>query len=104
MAAYRRDVAVATNKYFDIPYPKSYYYLGQLATHPDYHRRGAAKQLVRWGLAKAAERGWTPTLLSSPMGKLVYSGFGFEEVGSFRTQVEEEGEFLDTPVMVMANK
>ena len=34
-------------------------------------------------------------------GKLVYGNMGFVDAGHFRTQVEGEEEYLDTPAMVL---
>ena len=76
-------------------------YLSLLNTHSDYQGRGAGKALCQWGLEKAKREGWTVTLFSSPMGKRLYSKLGFRDVGSFRTQVEGEAEWLDIPAMVI---
>lgn len=86
---------------FDDPYGEKQLYLGQLSTHPDYRRHGAGAALCRWGMEKAKADGMAVTLFASPMGKAVYSKLGFKDVGSFRTQVEGETEYLDTPGMVL---
>ena len=56
-------------------------YLSLLNTHPDYQGQGAGKALCQWGLEKAKR--------------------GFRDVGSFRTQVEGEAEWLDISAMVL---
>ena len=76
-------------------------YLSLLNTHPDYQDLGAGKALCQWGLEKAKREAWTVTLFSSPMGKRLYAKLGFREVGSFRTQVEGEAEWLDISAMVL---
>lgn len=101
MAAYRADINRAKKDLFDNKYGDQHYYLGLLATHPSYQGRGAGRALVEWGLEKAQRMGWTVSLFSSPMGKRVYEKVGFKDVGSFRTRVEGEEEFLDTPGMVL---
>ena len=78
-----------------------YIYLSLLNTHPDYQGQGAGKALCQWGLEKADREAWIVTLFSSPMGKRLYAKLGFRDVGSFKTQVEGEAEWLDTPAMVL---
>ena len=78
-----------------------YIYLSLLNTHPEYQGQGAGQALCQWGLDKAKMEGWSVTLFSSPMGKRLYAKLGFRDVGSFRTQVEGEAEWLDTPAMVL---
>ena len=87
---------------FDDKYgPDKHIYLSLLNTHPDYQGQGAGKALCQWGLEKANKEGWTVTLFSSPMGKRLYTKLGFRDVGSFRTQVEGEAEWLDISAMVL---
>ena len=76
-------------------------YLSLLNTHPTYQGHGAGKALCQWGLEKAKREGWRVTLFASPMGKRLYAKLGFRDVGSFKTQVEGETEWLDIPAMVL---
>ena len=70
MKAYRAEIGVAKDVLFDRKYgAENHFYLGLLATHPSFQRRGAGSALVRWGLDKAKRMGWTVTLFSSPMGE-----------------------------------
>jgi predicted N-acetyltransferase YhbS len=101
MLAYRSDIAIAKKRLFDTPYHGNHYYLGLLATHPDYQCRGFGKELVHRGLDKAKQQEWNVTLFSSPMGRRVYSKLGFRDVGGFRTQIDGEEEYLHTPGMVL---
>ena len=70
-----------------------------LATHPDYWRRGAASKLCHWGLAKSKDEGVAITLLSSPIGAKLYSKFNFKTLGTVKMQVEGETETLEYPIM-----
>ncbi|MCJ1404944.1 hypothetical protein MMC11_008170 [Xylographa trunciseda] len=101
MTAFRESIGRAKREMFDGPYGESQLYLGMLACHPDYQKRGAGRMLCQWGLDKAKTEGLTITLYASPMGARLYRSLGFQNVGSFRTQVEGEEEFLDTPGMVL---
>lgn len=56
--------------------------LRQMATHPDYWRRGAGHLFVDWGVKKAIEAGIAIVMFASPMGKKLYETFGFREVGT----------------------
>ena len=70
MKEFRTQIGIAKDLLFDQVYgAENHLYLGLLATHPSYQRRGAAKALVQWGLDKAKRMGWTVTLFSSPMGE-----------------------------------
>lgn len=97
MSVYRADVARAKKTLFDRPYNSKHYYLGLLATHPDYQGHGIGTKLVMWGLEKAKREEWNVTLFPSPMGRRVYAKLGFKDVGGFRTQVDGDEEYLDTP-------
>lgn len=101
MAAYRAEMGKAKKRLFDDKYADTQLYLGMLACHPDYQRRGAGKELVCWGLDKAEAEGLDVTLFASPMGSRLYEALGFKEAGGFRTQVEGEDVFLDTKAMVL---
>lgn len=101
MVAFREAVGRAKREMFDEKYGEAQLYLGMLACHPDYQRRGAGEMLCKWGLEKGKAENLTLTLYASPMGSRLYSRLGFEEVGIFRTQVEGEEEYLDTPGMAV---
>ncbi len=103
MAGFRADLARAKKRFFD-GYSDGQLYLGMLACHPDYQGRGAGRALVGWGLGKAKTEGLAVTLFASPMGARIYKRLGFQDVGSFRTQVAGEEEYIDTPAMVLENK
>lgn len=101
MAAYQEDSLAAKQRLFEEPYGDRQLYLGMLACHPDYRRRGAGSQLVAWGMTKARTEKLTLTLFASPMGARVYKRLGFRDVGAFRTQVPGEDEYLDSKAMVL---
>lgn len=101
MAAYRADLNKAKKTLFDDKYGDTQLYLGMLACHPDYQRRGGGKMLVTWGLDKAKAEGLDLTLFGSPMGSRLYRKLGFKDVGGFRTQVEGEDEYLDSLAMAL---
>lgn len=101
MTAFREASDRAKKEWFDAKYGKRRLYLGMLACHPDYQRRGAGEMLCRWGLDKAKAEGLPLALLASPMGSRLYKRLGFQHVGSFRIQVEGEEEYVDMPGMVL---
>ncbi len=60
--------------------PRPYWYLGVLATHPDFHGRGLATRVLRPGLDSADAEGWDSWLeTSTPANKAFYAGRGFTE-------------------------
>lgn len=69
--------------------------LWELMTHPDFRRRGAGTMLCDWGEKEAAKKGWTLTVMSSPIGRLLYEHLGYELVGSERVQADGEDEAFD---------
>ncbi|KAI1123033.1 acyl-CoA N-acyltransferase [Nemania abortiva] len=101
MMAFRANISAAKQRLFDESYGDSQLYLGMLACHPDYQRRGAGTQLVEWGISKARAEKLTLTLFASPMGAFLYKHLGFRDAGGFRTQVPGEDEFLDSKAMVL---
>lgn len=101
MKAFRAAVGRAKMEFFDSKYGEEQLYLGMLACHPDYQRRGAGEMLCRWGLDKAEAEHLTVTLFASPMGARLYGKLGFKDVGRFRTQVVGEQEYVDMPGMVL---
>lgn len=58
---------------------RKHWYLELLATRKEYQGRGAASQLLKWGLAQSDAAGTETYLEASPEGKPVYERFGFEE-------------------------
>lgn len=63
-------------------------------TDPEYHRRGAGKMLVNWGVQRADEMGVKAFVEASPEGRRLYESCGFEmveEVGLKGDDVEKGG-------------
>jgi GNAT superfamily N-acetyltransferase len=99
MTKFRSCISAAKGKWFNGKYGEKQIMLMNLATHPDYWRRGLGFELCRWGLDKAEAEGLEVTLFSSPMGLPLYTKLGFHEVGMMHCQVEGEEESIDLPVM-----
>ncbi|KAH6614944.1 hypothetical protein C7974DRAFT_320749 [Boeremia exigua] len=57
---------------------KPYFMLNSLATHPDHHRRGAAKLLLDWGIKKADDEGLVLYLDATELARPIYAKRGFE--------------------------
>lgn len=56
--------------------------LDLMVTHPQYQRRGIARQCVQWGLDEAKRRGGLEcSTEASVMGRLVYTKMGFKQEG-----------------------
>lgn len=106
MAQFRSDMNLAKKEIFEKRYGDKELYLGLLACLPDYQRRGAGQQLLRWGLAKAEAEGLNVTLLTglTGPGPGFYKKFGFEVLEPFRTQVDGEEEYHDTLAMALEYK
>ncbi|PMD48145.1 acyl-CoA N-acyltransferase [Hyaloscypha variabilis F] len=68
--------------------------LRQMATLPDYWRRGAASTLLEWGMERARREGVAVPMFAGNMGKKLYEKFGFKELGIAHVQVEGEEEEL----------
>jgi GNAT superfamily N-acetyltransferase len=64
--------------------------LRQMATLPDYWRRGAASTLLKWGMERARKEGVAVPMFAGGMGKKLYQAFGFKELGVAHVQVEGE--------------
>ncbi|KAJ4313575.1 hypothetical protein N0V84_009332 [Fusarium piperis] len=60
--------------------------LRQMATLPDYWRRGAASKLLIWGMERARKEGVAVPMFAGNMGKLLYIKFGFKELGKVKIQ------------------
>ena len=54
-----------------------------VATLPEYQGRGAAGELIRWGINKADEAGLEVYLEASPPAVPVYEHYGFTTVDTF---------------------
>jgi GNAT superfamily N-acetyltransferase len=74
--------------------------LADCAADPKYHRRGAGKALLEYGLEKAGEANVPITLTASPMGRHLYLHLGFQELGFFDCGEEGQEEKVRTWVMV----
>ncbi|QDS70377.1 hypothetical protein FKW77_009145 [Venturia effusa] len=74
--------------------------LADCATDPTYHRRGAGRALVEWGLARAKEANVPVSLTASPMGRELYLRLGFRELDFFECEDGEGEEVVRTWVMV----
>jgi len=100
MAAYRNSIGHAQRELFDAVYGEKQLSLAQLATHPDYFRRGAGTMLVEWGIRLAERERWAITVFAGPMAYGIYGRKGFRSVGIVRTQVDGEEEFIEFSGMV----
>jgi hypothetical protein len=94
MEAYSRNSAKARREFFVSRYGQRQLSLRQMATHPQYWRRGAATTLCKWGMEEARRVGVAVPMFASPMGKMVYEALGFREVGKWKAQVEGEDEYV----------
>ena len=69
---------------------RKHWYLEVINTRPEYQGKGAAGQLLRWGLARADEEGTETYLEASPDGKPIYEHFGFKEVDRLVVELKKE--------------
>jgi len=99
VAAYRKSIGQAQEEFFDRAYGKNQLSLAQLATHPDYFRRGAATMLLEWGVALGRKESWSITVFAGPMAYNLYRRFGFKTLVKVTTQVLGEKEKLEFPGM-----
>lgn len=67
---------------------RRHWYLEFIATVPEYQGKGAAGQLLRWGIQKSVEEGTETYLEASPDGKPIYEHLGFQEVDRLVVNVE----------------
>jgi len=100
MAAYRASIGHAQSELFDSVYGNKQLSLAQLATHPDYFRRGAGTMLAEWGMELAEKNKWVITVFAGPMAYALYGRLGFKTVGIVTTQVKDEEEKIEFPGMV----
>lgn len=102
MRRFNEVIGSMINTYFQ-PYGNQQVILANLATHPDYRRRGCGGALCQWGIKKAAEQGWVVTVLGSPMGRLLYLAQGFRELAIEPLAVEGEDETLNISCLVYSS-
>lgn len=69
-----------------------------MATHPEWRRKGAATECVRWGIERCGELGIPAYLEASKEGVAVYEKLGFEVVDLVCMKVE--GEKVEFPAMM----
>lgn len=70
-------------------------HLYALGVHPDFRRRGLAKQLVRWGQDRAAERG-VPAYVSAEMaGVMTYRACGFQIIQDTQFWLASDGSRIE---------
>jgi GNAT superfamily N-acetyltransferase len=73
--------------------------LAQLVTHPDYQRRGLARELLKRGQQMASGGNFAVGVFASPVGRIVYEKFGFKVLGIAVVRAEGETETLELPVL-----
>ncbi|KAH9880453.1 hypothetical protein IAQ61_000744 [Plenodomus lingam] len=56
------------------------WYLSLCGIHPDYQGKGVGRELVRWGLEKAAQEGVPASVVSSDGNDAFYLRCGFDEI------------------------
>jgi len=99
MAAFFETMNKVHAKYWETLYPKNYR-LELLATHPDYRKRGAATELIQWGIEKAAFEGVDVGVESSPMGLPLYLHLEFILQETLTVTVEGDDATLLVRVML----
>ncbi|TID17439.1 acyl-CoA N-acyltransferase [Venturia nashicola] len=70
---------------------RPYYFLSILATHPEHHRKGAGRKLVKWGTDLADKQGIECYLESSIEGRPLYERLGFRVVKEVPFNLEDFG-------------
>lgn len=81
-------------------YHQEQLHLWMLITHPDYRRRGAGSMLCNWGLKESSKRGgWNLTVMSSPMGQVLYQQLGYELLGTECARVRGESESVEIGIL-----
>jgi predicted N-acetyltransferase YhbS len=93
-------LTAAEKKYFGHELGKKRLVLADLSADPRYHRRGAGRALMQWGLEKAREHHVPITLTSSPLGRYLYTNVGFKELAYVDCGVEGVEERPGVWVMV----
>ncbi|KAI1262250.1 acyl-CoA N-acyltransferase [Xylariaceae sp. FL1019] len=101
VAVVQADIDAAKERLFLGPYGDAQVFLGLLACHPDYQRRGAAKALLSWGIEKARSESKTVTLFATPTGSTLYRRMGFHDAEIFYTKVSGDSAVLEQKAMVL---
>lgn len=99
MKVYSKAISSGFAKYF-ATYGKEQLFLDMLVTHPNFRRRGAGTMLCNWGRDEAVRKGWTLTVMASPMGRFLYEHLGYTLVGSEKVQADGEDEQFDIDSLV----
>lgn len=60
-------------------------------TNPDFHRRGAGSQLLKWGIEQADKHGVLMCLEATPAGLSLYKRYGFEEKDVIKADMKQFG-------------
>ncbi|KAM7218022.1 Acyl-CoA N-acyltransferase [Rhypophila decipiens] len=63
---------------------KDMWYLAVLCVHPNHQGKGVGKQILQWGMARAAEERKSVFLLGSSEGFPLYRSQGFQTIGEFQ--------------------
>lgn len=99
MKVFEESLEKARTQCFKRLYGENRMQLRLLVTHPDYQRRGAGGELVKWGIEKAKEDNLALALFASPIGGHLYRKLGFRELSVMKIQVDGETESISTSVM-----
>lgn len=87
------------SEYFDRSYDFNQLRLVVLGTHPRYRRQGMATALCKWGMEQAVRDNVPITLISSQMGRKLYTHIGFRKLGE--EHVRSRGEKQSLTVYAM---
>ena len=99
MRVFEESLEKARTKYFKQIYGENRMQLRLLVTHPNYQRRGAGGELLKWGIEKAKKDNLALTLFASPVGGHLYRKLGFQDLSVIKIQVDGESESISTGVM-----
>lgn len=100
LKAYSESTMGARKRFFVDRFGQRQFSLRQMATLPDYWRRGAASTLLKWGMDRARKEGVAVNMFAGNMGAGLYVKFGFKELAKVHVQVE--GEVEDLFMLAMA--
>ncbi|CAG9978421.1 unnamed protein product [Clonostachys byssicola] len=73
--------------------PSSYYGVYDIGVSPKFQRRGVARQLMNWGIAKADQEALPVYLSATPAGKPLYERLGFRTVGYWTWRPQQGSEW-----------
>ncbi|KAI0380513.1 acyl-CoA N-acyltransferase [Hypomontagnella monticulosa] len=99
LEAYSEATMKARKEIFVARYGERQLSLRQMATLPDYWRRGAATKLLLWGKDRARKEGVAVPMFAGNMGKGLYSKYGFKELGRVKVQAPNETEVIHVIAM-----